>query len=39
VAVVLSMAQATPFKPFCQVYGARLGIMDASTPIILGWLY
>jgi hypothetical protein len=39
VAVVLSMAQATPTNPFYQVYGARLGIMDATTPIILGWLY
>jgi hypothetical protein len=39
VAVVLSMAKATPVNPFYQVYGARLGIMDATTPIILGWLY
>jgi len=39
VAVVLSMAQATPVNPFYQVYGARLGVMDATTPFILGWLY
>lgn len=38
-AVVLSMAQATPVDPFYQVYGARLGVMDVTTPIILGWLY
>lgn len=39
IAVVLSMSQATPVDAFYQVYGARLGIMDATTPIILGWLY
>ncbi len=39
VAVVLSMARATPTNPFYLVYGARLGIMDATSPLILGWLY
>lgn len=41
VAVVLNMAQTTPTDIFYkyQLYGARLGIMDAASPFILGWLY
>lgn len=39
VAVVLSMAKATPTDAFYQLYGARLGIMDATSPLILGWLF
>jgi len=38
-AVVPSMAKATPTNPFYRVYGARLGIMDATTMLILGWLF
>lgn len=41
VAVVLNMAQTTPTDIFYQyqLHGARLGIMDAASPFILGWLY
>lgn len=39
VAVVLSMAHATPNDIFYQMYGARLGIMDAISPFVIAWLY
>jgi hypothetical protein len=34
-AVILSMARSTPSDPFYQINGARLGILDAATPILL----
>lgn len=39
-AVVSSMAEATVAgNPFYQIYGARLGIMDGSSVLLLGYLY
>lgn len=41
VAVVWNMAHGTPTDIFYQYqsHGSRLGIMDAASPFVLGWLY
>jgi hypothetical protein len=39
IAVLLSMARSTLVDPFYQINGARLGILDVATPILLAVLF